>query len=112
MALLLQYINDKGEAILVKENSYFPDKSQISHDILAYLAEHPDARDSIEGIVQWWLLERKIRYHEAKVKEAVNELVAGGFIVERKKEDMNHQYGLNIDKKNEISELLKHKSEI
>jgi len=31
-------------------------------EILAYLADHPDAQDTLAGIFEWWLLERKITY--------------------------------------------------
>src|SRR5918911_1556857 len=28
---------------------------QIAYNILAYLAENPDAQDTMEGIIGWWL---------------------------------------------------------
>ena len=55
-------------------------KKQIAREILAYLAEHPDAQDTLEGIVQWWLLERKIRYQTNIVKEILDDLVLQGLV--------------------------------
>jgi len=60
---------------IVKGDLCFPDKSQIAREILAYLADHPDAEDTLDGIVQWWLLERKIKYQKSLVKEAIAELI-------------------------------------
>jgi hypothetical protein len=60
------------------------EKDEIARDILAYLAEHPDAQDTLDGIVQWWLLDRKIKYQKALVKEAIAELVQKGFVLECK----------------------------
>jgi len=70
--------------IIVKGDLCFPDKAQIAREILAYLAEHPDSQDTLEGIVQWWLLERKIKYQRNLVEEAINELVNNQMIVVNK----------------------------
>ena len=59
------------------------DKPQIGNEILAYLVDHPKAQDTFEGIVEWWLLERKIMYETARVKEALSGLVARGLIIEQ-----------------------------
>ena len=57
------------------------DKSQLGNNILAYLVDHPKAQDTLEGIVEWWLLEQKITYETARVKEALSELVNRGMIL-------------------------------
>ena len=54
------------------------DEPEIGDEILAYLVDHPKARDTLEGIVEWWLLEREIKFETARVKEALSNLVAGG----------------------------------
>ncbi len=48
-------------------------KTQITYDILGYLAEHPGAQDTLEGIIEWWLLEQEIKRQTGKVKEALTE---------------------------------------
>ena len=60
------------------------DKSQIGNKILAYLVENPKAQDTLEGIVEWWLLEREIKFETARVREALADLVARGLILETK----------------------------
>jgi hypothetical protein len=47
----------------------------IQKDILAYLAVNPTAQDTLEGIVEWWLLERKIEQAAEAVKASLAKLV-------------------------------------
>ena len=84
-------------------------KLQTSYQILAYLVEHPEARDTLEGIVEWWLLERQIKFQKAIVKEALSELVAKGLILELKGTNSQTHYRLNQIKYEEIQELFKQK---
>jgi hypothetical protein len=90
---------------------YLPikNKSQIGYQILTYLVEHPEAQDTLEGIVEWWLLETAIKYQAVRVKEALSELVAKGFILEHKGLDSQTHYRINHAKYKEIQELFKHK---
>lgn len=61
----------------------------------------------LEGIVEWWLLERKIKRQTANVKEALAELVAKGLVLEYKGVDSQTHYRINQDKYGEIQALLK-----
>jgi predicted transcriptional regulator len=81
--------------------------SQIAAAILAYLAEHPKAQDTLEGIVEWWLLEQEIKRRTAMVQEALAELLTKGLVVERKGRDGRMHYRLNRHKRQEIAALLK-----
>jgi hypothetical protein len=72
--------------------------SQIACEILAYLVEHPQASDTLDGIVRWWLLEQKIRRQTAKVKEALAELVREGLVIERKAPDSSPSYAIDWNK--------------
>jgi predicted transcriptional regulator len=83
------------------------EKSQTAYEILAYLAEHPDAQDTLEGIMEWWLLEQEIRRETAKVKEALAELVAKGLVLERKGKGARIYYRVNRRKSKEIRTILK-----
>jgi hypothetical protein len=82
-------------------------ESSIGDEILGYLAEHPKSRDTLEGIAQWWLLEREIIYQIDKIKEAIAELVAKGFVLEYQSADLKIHYGINRNKYNEIQAILK-----
>jgi hypothetical protein len=86
-------------------------KSQIGYQILSYLAEHPKAQDTLEGIVDWWLLDRQIKFHIARVEEALSELVDRGLILEKKGVDSKTHYRINKFKYEKIQEFLKHRKE-
>lgn len=60
------------------------DISTIERQLLDYLAEHPNAEDTLEGIAEWWLLEWRIRNYVPKVREALESLVEKGKVETRK----------------------------
>lgn len=82
------------------------EKSQIAHEVLAYLAEHPEAQDTLEGIIEWWLLEREIKRQTALVKESLGELVVAGLVLECQGSDAQMRYQVNHAKLREIHELI------
>ena len=93
---------------MMKPGMVITDKSKIVNEILAYLVEHSEAQDTLEGIVEWWLLERQIKFQTASVKEALSELVAKGLILEHKGPDSQIHYQINKGKYTEIQTLVKH----
>jgi len=54
--------------------------SVVAGEIQRYLAAHPHARDTLEGVARWWLTRQ--RYHEAvqTVHHALEHLVARGCV--------------------------------
>lgn len=52
-------------------------------EILDYLARHPDAQDTIDGILHWWVLDSCIRKWSPTIAETVAQLVAQGFLEEK-----------------------------
>lgn len=89
--------------------NHSPRKDQISdaaQEILAYLIKHPRAQDTLEGIVQWWLLEQEIQYWIAKAQVALAELVARGLALERRGADGQTRYRINRRRIKEIRALL------
>jgi hypothetical protein len=81
-------------------------KGEIAREILAYLAEHPDAQDNLEGIAHWWILDRKLRCQLRKVREAVSELVEKGLILACKSQDSKVYYRIAPGQKSKIHALL------
>jgi len=82
-------------------------RSHLAHQILAYLAEHPVAQDTVEGIMEWWLLDREIVHQTKAVTSALAELVAKGLILETRAKDSRAHYRLNPNKLGEVLEILK-----
>ena len=56
-------------------------------EILDYLARHPDAQDTIEGILHWWVLDAHIRKWAPRISETVKQLVELGFLEEKASPD-------------------------
>ncbi len=83
----------------------------LSYEVLSYLAEHPEAQDTLEGIMHWWLLEREIKFWTAEVREALAGLVREGLVVEQEGPDSRTRYRLNRRKAREIRALLETKKE-
>ncbi len=84
-----------------------PEKDEIAREILAYLRDHPDAEDTLEGIVQWWILERKIKYQKVLVQKAIDNLTKSNLVIEQKKKNIGCCYRINRSKNNEITTFLK-----
>jgi len=84
---------------------------QVGYQIMTYLFEHPEAQDTLEGIVEWWLLERAIKFETTRVKEALSELGSKGFIFEKKGPDLQTHYRINQARYKKIQELLNQKNE-
>lgn len=57
------------------------EKPYIARNVLDYLSKHREARDTLEGIVGWWLVEQRIIEQTAAVKEVLDELVADGLLL-------------------------------
>jgi len=70
------------------------------------MLEHTRAQDTLEGIVEWWLLEKKIERNTAEVKSVLDELSAKKLIVESKAPDNRIRYRVNRRKQTEIVALL------
>jgi len=84
-----------------------PRRSPLFYDILAYFAEHPEAKDTVEGIVAWWLLEQRIKQTKAQVTTALAKLVAEGLLLARESTTGRVYYRVNRQKLREIHRVLK-----
>lgn len=71
------------------------EKREACQYILAYLLDNPDACDTFDGIMEWWLLQQRVRFETRTVSEAVAKLVADGLIVEQKGADSRTIYKAN-----------------
>ena len=75
---------------------------RIRKDILSYLVRHPDAQDTVEGIVQWWLLEQKAQDALCAAKEVLDSLLANGWLEARIGNDGRDHYRVRAERLGEI----------
>jgi len=82
------------------------EQRDVGYYILAYLSDNPDAGDTFDGLVEWWLLGQKIKFETRNVSEAVARLISEGLIVEHGEPDSRIIYKVNQDKKKDIHKIL------
>ncbi len=78
----------------IKTNQKNP-KTRIEEQIIGYLSRRPDAKDTLRGIVEWWLLEQKLYTSQTEVKDALAGLVAGNLVNARASSCGTIYYSLN-----------------
>ena len=61
--------------------------SEIARAIASYVEKNPEAQDTLEGIVQWWLPEAQHPTRIALIKKALDELVGEGLLTAYKAKD-------------------------
>ena len=88
----------------MKKASGAPDVAEL---VLRYLLEHPEAEDTVDGIVEWWLLRQRIKYETSRVKTALSGLMHEGFVLERKGAGSQVRYRVNKRKLHAIRGYLK-----
>jgi hypothetical protein len=91
-------VNDALEPITVRN---------IVREILRYLDRNPEAKDTIDGMAQWWLRREGSGPVLQDVERAVAWLLAGGFLVETRRPGVPAFYGLNHQQRETIAKLLK-----
>jgi hypothetical protein len=55
-------------------------EEELAEAILAYLAEHPRAMDTLKGIAEWWLLRRQVSVEVLRVDRALRNLTDCGLL--------------------------------
>ena len=78
----------------------------MARAILEYLQGHPDAKDTLEGIAQWWLLKEWTERKHQEIEASLTDLVSRGLVIERRREGTPPYYWLNRAKQNEITQIL------
>jgi hypothetical protein len=79
----------------------------VIRHILHYLIEHPHAKDTLQGLHRWWLPGGVMAWEEEAVQEALDMLMARGWLTQRQITSSRNLYGMNQDKLEEIQEFLR-----
>jgi hypothetical protein len=77
----------------------------IAREILGYLDSHPEAKDTLDGIVQWWLPHR--RSDGPAVERAVSLLLSHGAILERRRRGLPPYYQANPQASPDVAARLR-----
>ena len=82
------------------------ERKELSRSMLTYLSNNPNAKDTLEGIVQWWIQDEKMRFCKDVIEKTLDELVARDMIIPCLDADSRVLYRLNKSKYEEIRSLL------
>lgn len=74
--------------------------------ILSYCVEHPDAKDTLEGILRWWFTAGECAWRIDEVKAALEDMKAKGWITGRKLQHSDEIYGISKQRLTEIQDFL------
>ena len=78
----------------------------VSWLILAYLHSNPDAKDTVDGVEQWWLNGVEVTTDSRTVEGALNHLVNMGWLVCTTRRGTRAVYGLNRDRRATLGKML------
>jgi hypothetical protein len=83
--------------------------SRVLFAILAYLIDHPEADDTIEGIAQWWILKQRIRQQILVIEKALGVLVDKGFVLKQCSRNGRTCYRINRRMHKQIAAFLENR---
>ena len=86
-------------------------ENKIAGWILSYLIKNPNAEDTFDGIVEWWLMEERIQSERAEVRKALDELVARGLVIVLEQKSGHARYRLNPEQRAEIKTIVNSRKE-
>jgi hypothetical protein len=69
--------------------------SDVAAVIRRYLANHPNASDSLEGVQRWWLGEGAVDAPDTAVQQALDRLVKKGTVTKKQLPDGTVVYAAN-----------------
>ncbi len=80
---------------------------RIARGIMCYLEQRPDAADTLDGIVQWWLRQPGDVHRQADVEWAVNWLLEQHLLSKTDRSGVPTYYRRNPRKPDEIASFLR-----
>lgn len=81
-------------------------RKRVAQEILQYLIEHPNGKDTTEGILKYWLPKARVGREEVEIKEALNFLVSKGWMTEKRITSFEKIYGLNKEQLKDMEAFL------
>jgi len=72
-------------------------RQEVERAVLAYLHRHPDAADTLDGIVSWWLPQQRYETERERIERVLSVLVERGELRCDRLPDGAVLYALNRD---------------
>jgi len=93
----------------LKEKRLAHTRWRVIREILYYLIEHPNAKDTMKGILKWWMPNGHLERGGKEIQPALNYLVSQGLLKICPKVLQNDLiiYGVNKRRLNEIRAFLR-----
>ena len=88
------------------DSSQLRKHTDIAWLILGYLSCHPDAKDTAEGVQQWWLGRVGAGMDARTVQSALDDLVTAGWMHARERHGTGIVYGLNVARQQHLRQIL------
>jgi hypothetical protein len=90
----------------LNKESYTAADRELARAILRYLEAHPEAKDTVEGIAQWWLLQEWNEHLLVQVEQAVSLLLSQGLILEIRRPGVPPYYQRHPQQREAITRFL------
>jgi hypothetical protein len=90
----------------VGDAQYTAHEWDLAREMLRYLETHPAAKDTVDGIAQWWLMRAGSAPRRRDVERAVALLCAHDLILETRRMGLPPYYQRNPQQREAIAKLL------
>jgi hypothetical protein len=81
-------------------------RQALMREILQYLTAHPDAKDTVDGILKWWLPGHPIEWEKEEVQETLDHFVSKGWLIIRPLSLSRELYCVKKEQLKEIKRFL------
>ena len=78
----------------------------VAKEILCRLINHPDAKDTADGILHWWLKVNQVHRGGTELEDLLHMMVKIGWLEETKVGGFSILYGVNRSRLDEIQTVL------
>jgi len=93
--------------VSLKEERLASSRQRIMREILHYMIEHPDAMDTVHGILSWWMPKGYRERGGKELQEALDALVLQGWLSQKAYQNGRTLYGVNKRRYQQIKEFLR-----
>lgn len=78
----------------------------LIYSLLNYLFKRPAAKDTFQGIAEWWIFRQQVNHDLERIGKALNVLVSQGLVIVKHYSGQEELYQLNEEKLDEIKVVL------